>query len=131
MHFDGFRDWMAHPVMSSFVLQWAHSLCDVAYSKKQPVGKVDPFGHDVLSFAREDAAALECAHRLHLFSHDTKLGAKEAAGKGGGRFVEAYANFKKTTGQVESNPACSAAFLHERRGRFEGKANENKRWLSN
>mmetsp|Transcript_9403 Transcript_9403/g.18876 ORF Transcript_9403/g.18876 Transcript_9403/m.18876 type:complete len:884 (+) Transcript_9403:305-2956(+) len=100
-HFDGFRDWLHHPVMSSFVLQWAHSLCDVANAAKKQTKSIDPFCDEVLGFARKDEAALKCARALHLFGSDTKVGDKTNSGSGGsGRFLEAYQNFKLTTGQI-------------------------------
>jgi len=99
-HLDGFRDWLHHPVMSSFCLQWAHSLCDVAYAAKKQPKTLDPFSDEVLGFARKDEVALKCAQQLHLFSPETKLGDAKNSGKSGGRFMEAYQNFKKTTGQL-------------------------------
>jgi len=99
-HLEGFKDWLTHPVMSTFCLQWAHSLADVAAVKKTNTGRVDPFSDEVLGFARKDEVALKCAKQLNLFGEGTKLGDKANDGRGSGRFREAYDNFKKTTGQV-------------------------------
>lgn len=102
MHLDGLKDWLNNPSMSGFVLQWAHSLIDVAYTAKKPVGKIDPFSADVLAFAKLDATSLACAQSLKLLPPEAKVGDKKGgdAGKASGRFLDAYDNFKKTTGEV-------------------------------
>lgn len=110
-HLDGFKDWLNHPIMSAFCLQWAHSLCDVAYALKKQPKTLDPFSEEVLGFARKDPIALQCANKLQLFSSSSDNGGlkstdKEASKKdkkasnGCGRFKDAYVNFKTTTGQV-------------------------------
>ena len=105
-HVAGMRDWLHHPRMSTFCVQWAQNLRDVAYSKRQKAARLDPFSDQVLSFAKEDPEASKCAEDLHLFTN-------------GGRFKTAYSNYKKTTGQVlhdfiDERPITVGAF----RGQF-------------
>ena len=94
VHLPGFKDWLDDPAMSTFALQWAHSLCDVAHAAKKNPNGVDPFSEEVLAFARKDEKMRECAAKYALFRPDPKDPAAGAHSKG--RFRDAYEHQKKT-----------------------------------